>query len=73
MTVSVKATIRLVRPTHIYSTAYIHFLHLNPVANTSILVVVPVRYDIDNHLFQNIKMLYENDLGDYLFIVAEKY
>lgn len=32
-----------------------------------------LRYDIDNHLFQNIKMQYENDLGDYLFIVAEKF
>lgn len=31
-----------------------------------------LRYDLDNNIFQTIKAKYENDFGDYLFIVAEK-
>ncbi|MEP6792826.1 MAG: class I SAM-dependent methyltransferase [Saprospiraceae bacterium] len=32
-----------------------------------------LRYDLDNNLFEAIKKKYDNDLGDYLFIVAEKH
>lgn len=31
-----------------------------------------LRYDIDKNLFENIKKKHDSDLGDYLFIVAEK-
>jgi len=31
-----------------------------------------LRHDLDNDLFQDIKMKYESDVGDYLFLVAEK-
>ena len=31
-----------------------------------------LRYDLDHDLFQDIKMKYESDVGDYLFLVAEK-
>lgn len=32
-----------------------------------------LRYDLDHNFFDAIKNKYDNDLGDYLFIVAEKY
>jgi ubiquinone/menaquinone biosynthesis C-methylase UbiE len=31
-----------------------------------------LRFDIDNNIFQSIRAKYENDFGDYMFIVAEK-